>query len=388
MPEAAPIQRARSVSPPASRPLSVALLVGSLAPDGAAAAHCGVRDYAVRLAEALCDAGVAARVVAPPRWRLRDAVTFLRAQRGQQLDVIHLQYPSIGHRHSMLPHLLGLAGAARRCVVTLHEHSALPFIQRAADQLFRLTADQLIFTTDYEARAFGAASRAPIIPVGSSVPPYPGVPDRDDTVLYFGQIRPGKGIEDFLALATFAEASGVPARFVILGSTPPRWTDYGNGLRAQMRPNVAWVDNAPFTGVAESMATSMAAYLPFPDGASLRRSSLIAALSNGLPVIAPFGAGTTESLRAVLLRADTPEAALSQLRALRANSSLTRQCYTTGTALARQFGWESIAEHHLALYRRALGHGAELASEHPGAGHADAVSASGSTSPYASFGQA
>ena len=106
--------------------------------------------------------------------------------------------------------------------------------------------------------------------------------------------------------------------------------------------------------VAKAMATAEAAFLPFPDGAGLRRGSLLAALTNGLPVIAPFGAATTEDLRAVLLRADTPGMALEQLRALRAAPKLARQRSVAGRALVRRFAWAAIAERHVALYRSVL----------------------------------
>jgi glycosyltransferase involved in cell wall biosynthesis len=221
--------------------------------------------------------------------------------------------------------------------------------------LFRATADRLVFATDYEAAAFGAAPRSPVIPIGSNVPTHPGEPKRDtDTVLYFGQIRPDKGIEDFIALAALSTSAGEPTRFVVIGSAPPRWHGYRAALRAQSPANVHWMEDAPLPAVAQAMATAWAAFLPFPDGAGLRRGSLLAALSNGLPVVAPFGPSTTEALRAALLQADTPDAALAQLRALRTVPALARQRSAAGRALARRFSWTAIAEAHVALYRGVL----------------------------------
>jgi glycosyltransferase involved in cell wall biosynthesis len=244
----------------------------------------------------------------------------------------------------------------------LHEHSALPLLQRVANTLFRVSADRLIFTTEYEASAFGASPQSPIIPIGSNVPVHPGEPDRHDTVLYFGQLRPGKGIETFLDFAELCLAAGEPTRFVIIGSAPPRWRDYYRSLRALAPSSLNWLEDASFADVAEAMATARAAFLPFPDGAGLRRGSLLAALSNGLPVIAPFGESTTADLRHVLLPADTPEAALHQLRALRATPGLQQQYGEAGRALVRRFGWAAIAEEHLATYRSALASPADLRS--------------------------
>ena len=125
--------------------------------------HCGVRDYAGCLAHALRDIGVDARVIAPLSWGMKDGLKFVRALRATRLDVLHVQYPSIGQRFSLLPHLIGAIGAAQCCVVTVHEHSALPRVQQAANVFFRFTADRLVFTTDYEARAFGATASSLVI---------------------------------------------------------------------------------------------------------------------------------------------------------------------------------------------------------------------------------
>jgi glycosyltransferase involved in cell wall biosynthesis len=339
-------------SPGEARWLTVGLIVGRPLSAENAALHCGVRDYAVRLAESLRDTGVDARVLAPASWTLRDWVPFVRTLRAEPLDILHLQYPSIGHRASLLPHALGLSSGARRFVATLHEHSALQRPQRIANHLFRATTRRLIFTTDYEARAFGAGRRVPVIPIGSNVPAHPGSPTRRDIVLYFGQIRPEKGLEDFVELA--ALSAGAPTRFVIFGSAPPRWRDYGDALRSRAGRNVAWIEDASLTAVAEAMATATAAYLPFPDGAGLRRGSLLAALSNGLPVIAPFGPSTTVELRAALLEAESPEAALFCLRLLRSDPARARSIGEAGRPLARRFSWKAIAGAHVAVYQAAL----------------------------------
>ena len=264
--------------------------------------HCGVRDYTERLAEALRGIGIDAKVLAPENWGLRDGLAFIRALRAERPDIVHLQYPSIGHRRSLLPHGLGCAGIARRSLVTLHEHSALPRVQRAANALFRATFDRMIFPTVFEARRFGAPAVVPVIPIGSNVPVHPGKPPRDDRVLYFGQIRPAKGIEVFIELARRSAAAGEPTRFQVIGSAPPRWMGYLRALQAAAPATIEWVLDARFADVGEAMATARAAYLPFPDGASLRRGTLIAALANGLPVVARPGPATPDSLRAVSYR--------------------------------------------------------------------------------------
>jgi glycosyltransferase involved in cell wall biosynthesis len=333
--------------------LTVAMVVGTPLGDGQDNLHCGVRDYSICLARALSDSGVSVQITAPASWGVRDGLTWMRTLRQMRPDVVHLQYPSIGHRHSLLPHMLGPMGLGRHFVVSLHEHSALPRVQRMANMLFRATAERLVFTTSYEACKFGTTA-GPVIPIGSNVPVHPGDCERDDTVLYFGQIRPNKGIEHFIALAHLSIAAGEPRRFIVIGSSPPRWHDYGRELRATAPATLHWLDDAPLATVAAVMASATAAYLPFPDGAGLRRGSLIAALANGLPIVAPLGPSTTESLRGVLFPAATPEGALDQLRRLRVTPSLGRQHASLGRILVQHRDWRVIADQHASLYRHML----------------------------------
>jgi glycosyltransferase involved in cell wall biosynthesis len=227
----------------------------------------------------------------------------------------------------------------------------MPRVQRGANALFRITADRLVFTTDYEARVFGASASDPVVPIGSNLPIHPGTPARDDTVLYFGQIRARKGLEAFIALARLADAAGEPGRYLVIGSTPPRWLDYARALRSQAPASVCWLENMPAAAIAEAMATASASFLPFPDGAGFRRGSLLAALANGLPVIAPLGASTSDELRAVLFEADTPEQALAQIQLIRAAPNMAAQRATAGRRLVERFSWDAIAAQHIALYR-------------------------------------
>jgi glycosyltransferase involved in cell wall biosynthesis len=333
------------------RRMRVALVVGTPpAPldENVKSLHCGVRDYTQCLAQALLDQGISAQVIAPTNWRARAGLAWVRTLRQVQPDVVHLQYPAIGHRYSLLPHVLGLTRAGKRCVVTLHEHSALSRVQRIANRVFQATADRLIFTTGFEAGAYGA-SNSLVIPIGSNVPVRPETLPRGNTVLYFGQIRPNKGIETFIALARLS-LDTPDLTFLIIGAAPPRWSDYAQTLRADTPDNLRWISDAPLLQVAEIMASAKAAYLPFPDGASLRRGSLIAAIANQLPVITPFGPGTTDALRGVLFEAATPEQARQQLHTIRITPGLARARATAGLAVVQPLDWASIAKQHLAVY--------------------------------------
>lgn len=320
----------------------------------ASVAYCGVTDYARRLSAELAPLGIAAAVASPARWNLAGLRRLRRSTAFGAAAIVHIQYPSVGFRRSLMPHFIGLASAGKRVVVTLHEYSRLPLPQRWSLHAFRLTGDEIVFTSDEERRhftVFPAKLPTRVIPIGPNVPAAPPADEREATVLYFGQLRPDKGLEQFLELAALAQARETPLRFAVIGSTLAKHDRYVAGLRATYSgTRVEWAMDLPPEPVAARMARSFAAYLPFPDGASLRRGSLLAALANGLVVVTTSGPATSAALQECCILAATPDEALAQcgrLLELPAEAATYR-------ARARQFmetrSWRAIALQHASLY--------------------------------------
>lgn len=317
--------------------------------------HCGVKDQAILLAKALDGIGLRVELQAPPDWGVNSFLRFCKELRKRQFDIVDLHYPSIGHRKSLCPHLLGRMRVAKGVVATLHEHSCLPMLQRASTHLFRWTTDCLLFTTETELKRYGRSGvMQQVIHIGSSVPAFPTDIARTTTVIYFGQIRPNKGLEEFLELARRSLQLAKPFKFKVIGSVPERRADFLKAVRANSAPEVEWLFDVPVEQVAKMMASSLAAYLPFPDGASYRRSSLLAALTNGLPAISTVGPGTPREMLDVLLPAASPGKALAQLDRL-------YECPTEAFALsnaekrfAEKFSWAQSARMHLQVYETLL----------------------------------
>lgn len=317
--------------------------------------HCGVKDYALRLAEALRQIGLCAEVVAPPDWGVKSFLRFCHELRERRVDIVHLQYPSIGNRHSLGPHLLGLMRVARGVVVTLHEYSALPFMQKYSTHLFRFSSDQLLFTAEAERNRYGYSTvMRRVVHIGSNVPAAVSDGSRTQVVLYFGQIRPNKGLEEFLHLARHSMARGKPYRFQVVGSVPQRRADYFQAIRPTADPRVEWFIDLPAERIGQLMAHALAAYMPFPDGASYRRGSLLAALTNGLPVITRIGQATPHEMAELLLPATEPSAAVDHLDRLCENPDRALSLSLAARKFAERFSWTHIARQHKQIYYETL----------------------------------
>jgi glycosyltransferase involved in cell wall biosynthesis len=325
---------------------TICLLVGDTHTE-----HCGVKDYALRLAKALGEFDVHAEVMAPPSWETKDFLPFAKKLRERKFDILHLQYPSIGHRASLWPHVMGRLHLGGKFVVTLHEYRALPKSQRLSTNLFRWTAEQLLFTTDAEMQHFGPSGAAQkVIFIGSNVPASPQIKERTTNVLHFGQIRPNKGIEHFLALARKSQDCGLPFTFEVMGSVPERKADHYKKLRSETTAKVKWTIGPSFDEVAQIMAGSLAAYLPFPDGATYRRGSLQAALTNALPVLTPIGPETPSELLPVILPTPGVDQALSHLERLRQYPDEAKVIGSAGSLFSQRFSWTRIAQMHKEMY--------------------------------------
>jgi glycosyltransferase involved in cell wall biosynthesis len=323
--------------------------------------HCGVKDYALRLAKSLGDLDMHAEVMAPPSWETRDFLPFANKLRQRKFDILHLQYPSIGHRASLWPHLMGRLHLASKFVVTLHEYRALPKSQRLSTNLFRWTAEQLLFTTDAEMQHFGPTG-APqkVIFIGSNVPASSQVRERTTNVLHFGQIRPNKGIENFLSLAQKSQECGLPFTFEVMGIVPERKADHYKKLRSETVAKVKWTIGPSFDEVAQIMSGSLAAYLPFPDGATYRRGSLQAALTNSLPVLTPIGPETPAELLPVILPTSGVEQALNHLERLRKYPDEAKNLGSAGSLFSQRFSWTRIAQMHKEMYWDVLQSGSTI----------------------------
>jgi len=334
--------------------LKVALIVGDNHTP-----FCGVKNYARSLAQALSERDVAAQVVTPENWSAKAVFEFARQLKKENYDILHLQYPSIGYRGSLFPHFIGLMKVADACVVTVHEYSALPLLQRISTHLFRGSARRIIFGSQYERSLYdrqllNLGAPQTVIPIGSNVPEAATNGSRDMTVVYFGQIRPRKGIEQFIELARTSLESQQQFSFHILGSAPAAHQKYMRDLQESAPDGVRWSIDLEFAQVSEILARSFAAYLPFPDGMSERRGSMLAALTNGLPVLSTVGEATPPEMLPLFLPTTSSDDALSLLEKLVPDPERHVGLCAASRIHAARYTWSAIAAQHLLAYQEVL----------------------------------
>ena len=321
--------------------------------------RCGIHDYVEQLASALRTlAGVEATVLLNQDWSPSGLWRLGRRVRAERPDVLHMQYPMIVGWRSPGPQLFGFAKLAPQ-VVTLHEFSSFKKGRQASMGAFAMSAKRLVFTTEFERDRFlrwfpRTRGKSDIAPIGSNIPFLPHRKTCETTVVHFGQIKPGRGLEEFFELARLATAKGRSWRFKIVGA-PVDWAEEftASARRQTEGTNVSWHLNLDAVQVAEILRSAAAAYLPYPDGASERRGSLIASLGNGLPVVTTRGPFQTSELERVVAFADTPGQAYEAIVDLVDQPARAEAMRVAAASYVQRFDWQTIAESHRKIYAKA-----------------------------------
>jgi glycosyltransferase involved in cell wall biosynthesis len=299
------------------------------------------------------------------------------------LEVLNVQYQAaaydLGAPIHFLPRLAGVP-----VVVTFHD-LRIPYLfpkagglrRRAVLALARSASAAIVTNAEDEEslRRAGGVRRLAQIPIGSNIAPtLPKGYDRtawrarlgfapgDWLLGYFGFLSASKGGETLVrALARLAEA-GCPARLLLIGgpagASDPTNLGYGGGvdtLTASLgvRERVQRTGFVHAAEVPAHLAACDVLVLPYADGASFRRGSLMAALAHGCaivsttPAVPQAGLQDGENIR--LAPPGDAEACASAVQELMADPTLRERLGRGARALAAEFDWKRIAERTAAL---------------------------------------
>ncbi|EFO79686.1 glycosyl transferase, group 1 [Oscillochloris trichoides DG-6] len=383
--------------------MRIALLTGEYPPQPG-----GIGDYTQHLSSALADQGLDVAALTLREGRLvacrpDGGVDLLSAPglswsawawpklhaaiRGWQPDWLHIQYQTGAYRMragiNLLPHSLRMVGGAPKIAVTFHD-LLLPYLFPKAgrvrvwvNQILARDADLVIATNAADAatlRGWGVP-RLATIPIGSNIAVAPppgydrrawraglGISDDAFVVAYFGLLSPSKGV-DLLVEALAAAPPAQAWRLLIIGGAATAPPDVA--FAAQLEHRIVQLGVAGQiirTGHVESSAVSghlLAAdcvALPFHDGASLRRGSLLAALAHGCAVITTTPsepsahALLTAGPGAICIPVDDRAALGAALHQVAGDTSLRRALGQAGQAAVAGLGWPEIARAHRQVY--------------------------------------
>ncbi len=371
--------------------MRVGLITGEFAP-----MQGGVGDFSRELSKALADLGHEVYILTrvgcgaddlPPecyldpvidRWGWSLARRVRRWVKAHDLEVINLQYQAAAFGLHPAVNLLPGRMAGAPLAVTFHDlkvpylfpkagplrwWTVLTLARRAAGVIVTNREDQL---TLERGRSVG---RLALIPIGSNIAAQPpagydraawrerwGVRPDETLLAYFGFLNESKGGEDLIETLHWLRNKEIPAKLLMVGgrtgssdATNQAYADRIDALisRLGVQDLVLWTGYTSAQEVSANLLSADACLLPYRDGASFRRGSFMAALAHGLPIITTTPAVDLHQLRhrrnVYLAPPAAPVAYGEAVATLREDSALRERLAAGASALAQEFGWESIA---------------------------------------------
>jgi glycosyltransferase involved in cell wall biosynthesis len=303
----------------------------------------GIADYAGWLTAELAELGLDMRVLTSPRsaqceipgvgisatvesWDRRLWAAVAKEVGDFQPNVLHIHYQQLMYEGDRAIGLLPWALAMRRrrpaIVTTLHDMTPPARAPRIAGRLafeaLMYGSDRLLVSGEAEQRGVSKRptlrARTTVLPIGSNIPVQPttepemrrlrasvAADEKSFLLVYFGLIRPGKGVEVLLDSIAALRDRQPRIELLVIGDTGDADGDgrvaYRDRLldqrrRLNLEDQVKFLGRLPEARVSELLQACDLAVLPFLHGASTSHTSVFAALSHGLPLVTTRGPST------------------------------------------------------------------------------------------------
>lgn len=377
----------------------------------------GIGDYTALLAAHLASAGATVAVLTTgngavwddgdvavfarlPSWGWSGTDTIHGVMRSFRPDIVHLQYqtgmygmhPSVNFLperlswHVPVLHLPRTEPDAEFRFVTTFHDLRHPYLFPKAGPLRSWPTRHLARASALTIGTNGAdvaalrkwGANTALIPIGSNIPVASirdaqairmkcGIPADAMLLTTFGLLNRSKGIETAIDALALLRQGGVDAYLLLVGAgagvndPTNRATEAAIDRQCAAAGLIAFVRKTgrlPAAEVAEALAASDVCVLPYRDGASPRRGSLLAALAQGIPVVtttpAPGAYGGVPAFRdgeaARCVPPGDARAVADAAQAMRRDDTLARRLRAGAAAYAAHFTWPTIAAQTLALY--------------------------------------
>jgi glycosyltransferase involved in cell wall biosynthesis len=192
-----------------------------------------------------------------------------------------------------------------------------------------------------------------------------GVGENDLLLCYFGFLSDSKGGIDLvraLALVPNARLLMVGGQVGASDETNAAYLAQVKNLVAELNlsARVIWTGYTEAAQVSANLLAADICVLPYRDGASFRRGSLMAALAHGLAIVTTTPASNGEGAKirdgenALLVPPQDPPALAEAINRLANDGALRARIALGAKRLSELFTWDKIAAQHLNLYERIL----------------------------------
>jgi glycosyltransferase involved in cell wall biosynthesis len=352
----------------------------------------GVGAYTALLAQEFSRAGHTVHLLTtPPAVRTPMVDTRLRGwgigmiagvrawARAVKPDLVVMQFQTAAYRMSPVVHFLPDVLCGIPFVTVFHDlrHPYLfPKAGRLRDAIVMRLARAstgVIVTNHEDAARLAHLPCTALIPIGSNIlarvddaSPWRARAGADGSTAligYFGLINQSKGVDTLLGALRRLLDAGVRARLLLIGAvagdSDPSNISHSQHIDAlieklRMTEHIHRTGYVDETDAAGFLAACDVVALPFTDGASYRRGSLMAAIRLGCPIVTTHPAvsipGFTHGEHMWLVPPGTEEALADGLGTLLNDAALRDRLRRGAASLAENFEWTAIARSMLTFF--------------------------------------
>jgi glycosyltransferase involved in cell wall biosynthesis len=295
--------------------------------------------------------------------------------KSHQLDILNIQFQTAAYQMSPWIHFLSSLVQHIPVITTFHD-LRFPYLFPKAGRLrdwivmhLARTSDGVIVTNHEDLQRVQYLRYVKLIPIGSNIlQPLPpdfdlqpwrekaGAWSGDYLLAYFGLLNRSKGLEILLDAMCKLRSENIPARLVIIGdvgTSDPTNLTYAQEIKSLI-DTLYLSDFVVYTGFLESdqdvgsyLAASDAVVLPFLDGASYRRGSLMAAIRYACPIVTTRPqvqiSKFVDGDNMLLVEPGNSEALANALRRLYHSPDLSKELRTGAAEVSHHFDWAQIA---------------------------------------------
>jgi|GEM_PF-1390593 len=311
-------------------------------------------------------------------WGITDSLAVWRLLRREQPDAIFLQYTpehyGYGVTFKVLPLLVRWTQRKTVLVTTFHTLVGGKWIAKPYAALLAAGSRGVIsihgeLTELFRCRLSRWAGKLREIPIGANIPAPAiermparqhlrrrlGLNGEAHVLGTFGFPAPGKGLETLIhALRSLNDSTA--AHLLCIGETREGDRSYRAELkvlaqRFGVADRIHWVGGLTAQEVADLLAGADAYVVPYDEGASLRRGTLMAGFRIGIPIITTMprypdpALKVSETVLAVPPRA--PDALADCIRDCFADANLRDRLRRGMEAIGSRFDWPTIAAAHV-----------------------------------------
>jgi glycosyltransferase involved in cell wall biosynthesis len=311
--------------------------------------------------------------------------------RRRDLDVINVQYEPAAYGMQIGVNFLPGRWARRlvkQPIVTTFHDLLVPYLFPKAGRLrwkvveyLARHSDQVIVTNEEDRLTLSnlqpPISSLHLIPIGSNIDPAQasdlnpaterqcwGVRADESLIGYFGFLNLSKGGEVLMRALKILVDEGLPIKLLLIGgrtgSSDPTNAEYAAQVD-RLIESLGLHDRVIVTGYLESREVSRAllacevCVLPYLDGASLRRGSLMAAIAHGRAIVTTQPAlpitGLVHDESALFVPTNDPIALAQAVQQLITDRARRARLEAGAREAAQLFSWDRIAAQTLEVYR-------------------------------------